>query len=101
MGLQVIKCPGGGYNIFSTISDGWMFIEPITAEQVKSFWVTRAAADALAQIEATLTQVDAGQPAYAQFTMTYEEADKLHRENHGPLKPVVKTAPEKKCYGES
>ena len=89
MGYQIIKEPGTKlYNIFSSVSDSWVYEEPITEDDVLDFFVTMAQEDAKESTLTKLKAVDSGKPAYYQFTKTWDQAEELniHTTNHSDSK---------------
>lgn len=83
MGQQVIVCPGGAYNIFSSIVDDWFFTKPVTKKQIVDMLRKEAADEAEAQAEKIFRDLKMGRKPYHQFTLTYEQAEKLRKEVHG------------------
>lgn len=96
MGYQVIKQPDGQLAIWSSYTDGWAAVD-CTAEDVTTFFVDRAAADARRDAERIIGHVLAGEPekAYYQFAMTFEEADaEAHDgEKYADIPAVPETTP--------
>lgn len=91
MGHQIIRCPGGRsprhlWNVWSTTVDDWMFEEPAMEEQLLNWSAKKAADDARRNTQLLLAQLGAGQAPYAQFAMTYEEAEETRHFAHGPRK---------------
>ncbi len=78
MGVQIIRAPDGGYNVFSTISDTWQFSEPCTEQQLVNWFKKLASDRAERDTHMLLDALKAGGKPYYQFTMTYKEANAAH-----------------------
>lgn len=83
MGQQIIKHPNGGYAVWSTIIDDWLFSRPLTLEQLVAWQREEVAAAAEASVRFTVAQLDLGQKAYSQFTKTFDEAETNRKVVHG------------------
>lgn len=75
MGYQIIKCPKRGYNVFSTISDSWLFSEPCNQQELINWYRHQAAKLAEKEVIKILCDIKAGRKPYLQFTMTFPEAN--------------------------
>ena len=87
MGRQIIKHPNGGYNVWSTIVDNWLFEGSITARQYIAFRRKEAADEAEMGVKDIVSKLEAGQKPYYQFTMTYEEAEETRKRQHSQEEP--------------
>lgn len=77
MGRQIIRCPGGGWNVFSTNVDDWLFEEPCTKEQLVNWFREQERLEAERRLKETkdlVDRIEKGEKCYFQFTMTYAEA---------------------------
>lgn len=72
---EEVEAVPGLYSVWSTFSDSLIGVN-LGREDVAGMFVERAAEDAKRAVERKLDEVDAGN----QFTMTFEEAVKRHRE---------------------
>lgn len=86
MGRQIIQHPDGGFNIFSSICDGFYWEEPITEEQLLAFLKRdreKEAEEKFKKDADLVAKVKRGEEkeCYFQFTLTYAEAQKTHDRN--------------------
>jgi hypothetical protein len=73
MGQQIIKQPNGLYCIFNSIAGGITYTD-LTPRQILEVWVGEYRDRATVKLMALLEKIDAGQPAYHQFTMSFDAA---------------------------
>lgn len=82
MAYQIIKRPDGKFALWSSIVDNFV-VERATRKQVVAFFMQEAADEAKRKTAEVFKRIDAGQPPYFQFTLTYAEAcairDQVHR----------------------
>lgn len=84
MGAQIIKQPDGKLAVFSTGVDGWIFWDA-TPEELIEHYRDEAARQAEQRITDIVKAVENNEARriYAQFTMTFDEANAKHLENEG------------------
>ncbi len=82
MGQQIIKQPNGLYCIFNSICDGVTCYD-LTAQEILDVWVQEARERLTWDLLKLLHSVDAGKPAYYQFSMSFEEALATTADTHG------------------
>jgi hypothetical protein len=84
MGHQIIRQPDGKLAIFSTGVDVWIVMDS-TADEIADYYARKAAESARESAARTVQAVLAGRPreVYAQFAMTFEEANAESREHDG------------------
>lgn len=92
MGQQVIPLPGGGYGVWSSVVDDWLFEEPITEEQYISWMKEKALKEVERDLQELFVDIKSGKQAYFQFTQTFLEAEESRRTVHGG-----KSSPLAKC----
>ncbi len=97
MASQIIKQPDGLFAVFSTIVDGWVLVDA-TGEEIVDYFAERAADDARRSAGRILYEVATGGKPYCQFTMTFDDADKLNNEHCEPVefgfrRNIVKQSP--------
>jgi adenylate kinase len=82
VGQQIIKQPDGRLAVFSTVVDAFIVVDA-TPEEILDWRAEEAAKEARRTTQRQLDHVLAGEPdrSYFQFTMTWEEASRMHREN--------------------
>ena len=87
MGRQIIKQPDGNYCVFSDCTDSFIAYDG-TRDEIVNFFVEEAAKRRRADIKDILDNIDANMPerSYYQFTMTYEQAKKLHDKYESEMK---------------
>jgi hypothetical protein len=86
MGQQIIQQPDGRLAVFSSEVDGFIILDA-TPEELLNWRAEQAAERARRDTQRELDHVLAGDPrgVYFQFTRTWEEACRVHRE-HGHQK---------------
>ena len=86
MAYQIIEQPDGHLAIFSSVVDGWVAWNG-TDEEVIEFFVQQAADRARKDAAEKIALVRDRSPlAYFQFALTFEDADRIHREHgHAPI----------------
>lgn len=84
MGQQVIKQPNGKLAVFSTGTDTWVFWDATADELIEHYKeeAARTAEQRLIDITKAVENNEANR-IYHQFTMSFEEANRLHLENDG------------------
>lgn len=86
MARQIIRCPDGRWNVWSTISDDWLSDVPCS-EAGWMEWFLRdemsRARERVEEIRAMFNKIKEGGNPYAQFRMTYEEAEETRASVHG------------------
>lgn len=82
MGMQIIKQPKGGYAIFSTIVDNITHYD-MTREDIIEELVEEQRKKITERINRTCDKLEANEPAYHQFTLSFEECLKVIEEVHG------------------
>ncbi|WP_330328216.1 hypothetical protein [Streptomyces pseudovenezuelae] len=82
MGQQIIRQPDGRLAVFSTVVDAFIVVDA-TPEEILDWRAEEAAKEARRTTQRQLDHVLSGEPerSYFQFTMTWEEASQLDREN--------------------
>lgn len=82
MGQQIIQQPDGRLAVFSTIVDAFIIVDA-TPEEILDWRAEEAAKEARRKTQRQLDHVLAGEPerSYFQFTMTWEGAARMDREN--------------------
>ena len=85
-GRQIIIQPDGLYAIFSNVVDGWVLYD-CTAEDVIDYFVSEAAEAEQEKISVVLDRIQDNEAyrVYEQFTLTFEEADAMHRDHFDPI----------------
>lgn len=73
MGQQVIKQPNGLYCIYNSISSGITYYD-MTPEEIVEVWAEEARGEIVFNLKRILGKIEAGKPAYYQFTMSFEQA---------------------------
>lgn len=77
MSNQIIKQPNGKYALWSSVVDDFVLVDGTREEIIQEF-VDRAMRDIerlKADVAETIDKIDAGDPAYMQFTLTFEAVD--------------------------
>lgn len=82
MGHQFIKQPNGKFAIWSSIVTDFIAFD-CTQDEVVQMEVEDAVAEITTRAREKLKKVERGEPAYYQFTMTWDEALKRRDEQHG------------------
>jgi hypothetical protein len=82
MGQQIIKQPNGLYCIFNSVCDGVTYFD-LTQEEILEVWVQEYRERTAFDLLKTLGLIDAGKPAYYQFTRSFEEALDTTEETFG------------------
>lgn len=82
MGHQYIKQPNGKFAIWSSIVDDFVYFD-CTKEEIIEAEVEEVVERLKADITKTLDKVEKGEPAYYQFTQSWEEALARRDEQHG------------------
>lgn len=84
MGHQVIIQPDGKLAIFSSFSDTWIIMDA-TPGEITEYYARRAAENARRSARETVRTVLDGneREIYAQFAMTFAEANKRSRKHNG------------------
>lgn len=92
MGQQIIKQPNGKFALWSSIVDSFVMLDAEPKDIVDE-WI----ADERQRVERAVTEIvdklNRGEPAYYQFSMTWEEALATHEQVHGA--PFAATTGEK------
>lgn len=86
MGYQIVRMPGPRetYAIWSTFTDSFAS-KHCRREHVRYFFEAIAIKRVQQEVEEILTKIDAGEPPYHQFTMTYQEMlDTIEYRNNPP-----------------
>lgn len=88
MAYQVIRQPSGKLAVFSTGADRWAVYDA-EPEEIVEWFAQRAADNARLSARETVNVVLAGNPRqiYAQFAMTFEEANAKSAEDGGMTLP--------------
>ncbi|HEY5986679.1 MAG TPA: hypothetical protein VIV12_09915 [Streptosporangiaceae bacterium] len=73
MGQQIIRQPDGYYAVFSSITDT-IIMWDASAEEVVEWFTEQATEDTRRKVNQLIEKVAAGERAYYQFTMTWNEA---------------------------
>ena len=79
MGYQIIKQPDNQYAIFSSFSDTFVALSQ-TREEVFNFFMEIERERLTYSLDNLFAKIDADKPAYYQFTLTWDEAVKMHQE---------------------
>jgi hypothetical protein len=80
MGQQIIKQPDGKFAVFSSVVDAFVLYD-CTADDIVEHFAEAAAEQARQTARRLVEQVSAGEKAYYQFTMPWDEALALHLGN--------------------
>lgn len=81
MGQQIIRQPDGRLAVFSSIVDGFVILDA-TPEELIEWRAEEAAKEARKSTRAEIDRVLSGETRpYYQFTLTWEEAQRMDREN--------------------
>lgn len=83
MGEQIIRQPDGKLAVFSSIVDASVVVDA-TPEEIIEWRAENAADAARARTEGELRRVANTDKPYAQFTLSWEEAAAMDRENRPP-----------------
>lgn len=86
MGQQIIRQPDGRLAVFSSITDSFIVVDA-TLEEIVEWRAEEAAEQARERTRAELARVlaEGNRRPYQQFTLSWEEAAKMDRENGGEL----------------
>ena len=79
MGKQIIRQPDGRYSIWSSIVDALVMVD-CTRDGVLGYFAAEAARDARNTVQGLLAQIDAGQRAYYQHTLSWEDVRKEYEQ---------------------
>lgn len=84
MGNQIIKQPDGRFAIFNSGTDT-IIIYDASYDEIVEYFARRAALDAERSVRVILGYVQDGEPrrAYAQFTLSWEQALRTDQERGG------------------
>lgn len=83
MGHQIIKQPDGRYAVFSSFTDQWVMWDA-TAEDLERYYAEKASNEARERTRDLIGRIERNpRRAYYQFTMTFEQANRVSVENHG------------------
>ena len=82
MGQQIIKQPNGLYAVWSSIVDSFVLVDA-TPEELIEEWLSDERERISKFITRKIKEIENGEPAYRQFTMTYEQALATHKRVHG------------------
>ncbi|KKL68543.1 hypothetical protein LCGC14_2123910 [marine sediment metagenome] len=85
MGQQIIKQPNGKYALWSSVVDDFTLIDA-TRDQIIEEFVERAEREIVrlrVNVAKTLDKIDAAEPAYMQFTLSFDEAVAFVRHTKG------------------
>jgi hypothetical protein len=78
---QIIRQPDGRLAVFSSVVEAFVVVDA-TPEEIIEYRAEEAARKARERTQAEIDRVLSGQPRpYHQFTLTWEEAARLEREN--------------------
>lgn len=81
MSEQIIQQPDGRLAVFSSVVDAFVVVDA-TADEIIDYRAEEAALKARERTRAEIDRVLSGQPKpYHQFTLTWEEAQRMDREN--------------------
>lgn len=83
MGHQIIRQPNGKWAVFSSVVDDFVLLDA-TRDDIVEMRVQDARETIEREIDQKIAALEAGQRAYFQFTMSWDEACKWAREVHGP-----------------
>ncbi len=84
MGQQIIKQPDGRLAVFSSAVDAFIVVDA-TPEELIEWRAEEASEKARERTRAEIERVLSGDPRpYYQFTLTWEEAARMDRENGDP-----------------
>lgn len=82
MGHQYIKQPNGKFAIWSSITTDFVAFD-CTADEVVQMEIEDAISEVKTRVKEKLDKVERGEPAYHQFTMSWQEAVKRRDDLHG------------------
>jgi hypothetical protein len=81
MGQQIIQQPDGRLAVFSSVVDAFVVVDA-TPEELIEWRAEEAAKQARENTRAEIDRVLSGEPRpYCQFTLTWEEAERMDRGN--------------------
>jgi hypothetical protein len=82
MGRQIIRQPGEPerYAIFSTVTDTFIAVNA-TADEVIDWFAEQAKLRAREDTEDVIADIRSGERAYAQFSLSWEDALEMHEAN--------------------
>lgn len=85
MGRQIIVQPDGLFAIYSTVTDSWLAYD-YTKDEVITYFVNEAAEEMHQRMSSILQRIEDGESRriYAQFALTFEEANANHLESEYP-----------------
>jgi len=79
MGYQIIREPDGKYAVFSSIVDAFVLLHA-TREEIIEDWLRDKRERLTEDVNKVCDKLDAGIPAYYQFTKSWEDALATHWE---------------------
>lgn len=85
MGQQIIRQPDGRYAVWESIVEDFV-LRDATVQQIITWRMTCATEDIERSVRETVAKLARGEKPYFQFTKTWEQALKWHREVHGGVK---------------
>lgn len=83
MGTQIIPQPDGLYSLFASEIDDFVMLNG-TERDVFEYFIREAAARAKKSVSIVLRKQKRGEPAYFNWTKTFEEALAIAEDRHGP-----------------
>lgn len=92
MGWQIVQNPKTkNYQVFSSIVDAFILDREVNREELTQFWKDEFGKSGELNFNFIMDKVDAGKPAYYQFTMTWDEAMMwhVHQTEHSTMRPDV------------
>lgn len=82
MSWQIIKQPNGKYALWSSVVDNFVMYDATEQDIIDEF-VDRERERVQRNVQEILDKIKAGEKAYYQFTMSFDEAIETIRERHG------------------
>ena len=82
MANQIIKQPNGRYAVWSTIIDDFICMDVDRDELIEMF-VEKERRNITERVDRKLGMIADGQPAYRQFTKTFDDCVNIIRDCHG------------------
>ena len=82
MSEQIIKQPNGKYCVLSGNTDDFIFVDA-TRQEIINERVKEAIIDITDSVNNTCNKLDKGEKPYHQFTMSFKEAVKFVKKQHG------------------
>jgi len=85
MATQIIRQPDGLFCVFSTMVDGFIWVDA-TPEEIIEAEVAKYRERITEQVTKVCKLLDAGESPHAKGVLTYEQAKSIHEERHGHIK---------------